>query len=60
MREVAIFCTDLLDLNDGYYNDHEEIVIIPYDIEKIIDEIEYYYFNPIDLVKNLSKWSKKN
>ena len=59
VREVAIFCTDLLDLNDGYYNNHEEIVIIPYDIEKIIDEIEYYYFNPIDLAKICKNGAKK-
>ncbi|MBN8580304.1 MAG: glycosyltransferase [Anaerolineae bacterium] len=46
LRETAIFCTDELKLNQGFFEDEREIVVIPYDVMKIVDKIEYYYLNP--------------
>ncbi len=46
LRETAIFCTDELKLNQGFFKDGREIVVIPYDVMKIVDKIEYYYLNP--------------
>jgi glycosyltransferase involved in cell wall biosynthesis len=46
IRKVAIFCTDQLNLNNGYFIDGEEIVIIKYDVANIIEKISYYYDHP--------------
>lgn len=46
LRETAIFCTDVLKLNQGFFEDGREIVIIPHDVMKIVEKIEYYYSNP--------------
>lgn len=46
LRETAIFCTDELKLNQGFFEDGSEIVVVPYDVMKIVDKIEYYYSNP--------------
>lgn len=50
LRETAIFCTDELKLNQGFFEDGQEIVIIPYDVMKIVNKIEYYYSNPEKLL----------
>jgi hypothetical protein len=42
LRKVAVFCTDELKLNK-YFNNNQEIVIIPYEVNKIADIIESYY-----------------
>lgn len=46
LRETAIICTDELKLNDGFFIDGEEIVVVPHDAGKIIEIIEFYYSNP--------------
>jgi glycosyltransferase involved in cell wall biosynthesis len=46
LRETAIFCTDELKLNDGFFVDREEIVIVPHDVGEIVEIIEFYYSNP--------------
>jgi len=47
--KTAIFCTDPLDLNNSHFKDNEQIVIIKGIKLNIIDKIEYYYNNPLDL-----------
>lgn len=47
--KTAIFCTDPLDLNNSHFKDNEQIVIIKGIALNIIDKIEYYYNNPLDL-----------
>jgi glycosyltransferase involved in cell wall biosynthesis len=49
LRKTAIFCTDPLNLNNSHFKDNEEIVIINSTVSKIIDKIDYYYYNPEDL-----------
>lgn len=46
LRKTAIFCTDVLGLNDGYFLDGEEIVIIPHETENIVSIVKDYYHNP--------------
>lgn len=46
LRETAIFCADELKLNDGFFADGEEIVIIPHNVGKITETIEFYFSNP--------------
>lgn len=47
--KTAIFCTDPLQLNDGYFKDREDIVIIKHNVVEAIATIEYYYNNPTEL-----------
>lgn len=49
LRETAIFCTDELKLNQGFFEDGHEIVIIPYDVRQIVEKIEYYFLHPEEL-----------
>jgi glycosyltransferase involved in cell wall biosynthesis len=49
LSNTAIFCTDELHLNDGYFKNDEEIVIIPHNTDEIVKKIEYYYKNPATL-----------
>lgn len=46
LREVAVLCTDELNLNNNHFKDGEEIQIIRYDVDSIVSKIEYYYQNP--------------
>jgi glycosyltransferase involved in cell wall biosynthesis len=50
LRETAIFCTDELSLNSGFFTDGEEIVIIPHNADKIVDVVMAYYHNPHKLM----------
>ena len=52
LHKTAIFCTDPLVLNNSHFKDNEQIVIINSTSSKIINRIEYYYNNPVDL-KNI-------
>lgn len=55
LHKTAMFCTDLLSSNKGYFLDNKEILIIPRDPAKIVDLVEHYYNNPqelIDLAEN--------
>lgn len=45
VRNVAMFCTDELQLNVKFTNG-KDIVIIPPDVEKIIDTISHFHANP--------------
>jgi len=45
LREVAVFCTDELKLNNHFVN-NEEIVIIPHDADRIVRIIEAFYHEP--------------
>ncbi len=45
VRNVAMFCTDELQLNVKFTNG-EDIVIIPADVERIVDTISGFYSNP--------------
>lgn len=49
LRETAIFCTDELKLNQGFFEDGHEIVIVPHDVRKIVEKIEYYFLHPKEL-----------
>jgi glycosyltransferase involved in cell wall biosynthesis len=49
LRETAIFCTDELKLNDGFFVDREELVIVPHDVGKIVEIVEFYHSNPEQL-----------
>jgi len=46
LRNTAIFCTDELHLNNQYFEDGKEIVIVPHNADKITEMIENYYQNP--------------
>lgn len=46
IRYTAIFCTDELHLNNQYFIDGEEIVIVPHHAGKITEIIETYYQDP--------------
>ncbi|WP_281252433.1 glycosyltransferase [Sporomusa malonica] len=46
LRKVAIFCTDPLNLNNCNFIEGEEIVIIEYDVDNIIEKLSYYYDHP--------------
>lgn len=49
LRKIALFCTDNLKMNDGYFEDGKEIVIISNDARKNADIILHYYNNPKEL-----------
>ena len=49
LRKAALFCTDNLKMNDGYFEDGKEIVIISNDARKNADIILHYYNNPKEL-----------
>lgn len=51
---VAVFCTDILNLNIAFKNG-EEIVIIPRDVDEICNVIIKYYKSPDDLYLLASK-----
>lgn len=55
----AIFCTDPLGLNQGYFVDHEEIEIVPHDSNSIVAIIENYFHNPEALVKLAARGREK-
>lgn len=59
LRKVAMFGTDTLKLNNGYFIDGEEIVIVDYDASDIVEKIERYYWNPYDLKKLCEKGCEK-
>ncbi len=42
---VAMFATDELDMNQGYFINNKEIVIIKYDVDDIVNKILYFYEN---------------
>jgi len=46
IRKTAIFCTDELHLNNQYFIDGEEIVIVPHNAENITEIIATYYRDP--------------
>jgi glycosyltransferase involved in cell wall biosynthesis len=50
LRQVALLCTDTLNLNERFL-DGEDIIIIPHDSDKIVDIINQLYSNPEKLKK---------
>jgi glycosyltransferase involved in cell wall biosynthesis len=50
LRNVAILCTDILQLNVKFI-DGEDIIIIPHDSDRIVDMINQLYSNPEKLKK---------
>lgn len=58
VRGVAIICSDELNENDLFIN-NEEIVIVPPDVDIIIDRMEYFYNNPGKLKDIGEKGSEK-
>lgn len=59
LRETSIFCTDELKLNDGLFADGEELVIVPHDVGRIVETIEFYYFNPEKLAAIAKKGRRR-
>ena len=55
--EVAMFCTDPLNFNNGEFKDKNEIIILKHSAKDIVKKIEYYYNNPNELFE-LSKNGK--
>ena len=49
LREVAIFCTDDLHQNDGYFVDKAEMMIVEHNVADIVHKIDYYYESPDEL-----------
>ena len=49
LRRTALFCTDPLGMNDGFFVDRQDIVIIPHNPEQITEVIMHYYDNPEEL-----------
>jgi glycosyltransferase involved in cell wall biosynthesis/SAM-dependent methyltransferase len=54
LRKTVIFCTDELGLNNNYFSEGNEIVIIPHDAEKITSIIENYHDRP-EKLKDISE-----
>lgn len=48
LHSVAMFCTDLLKLNQNF-TDGKDIVLIPYNVDRITEIIEHYHRSPADL-----------
>jgi glycosyltransferase involved in cell wall biosynthesis len=48
LHSVAIFCTDILNLNVRFM-DREDIVIVPHDTAMIVEIVNYYYDRPDEL-----------
>ena len=59
LNQVAIFCTDFLKMNDNYYDEDSEIVIINRDVDKICEKITFFYNNPKKLQELAINGSKK-
>lgn len=55
--QTALFTTDELNNNDGYFNENEIVIIKP-ELEDIVKKIEFY-LNNLDLLYNLSKNGQK-
>lgn len=49
LRKTALFCTDPLGMNDGFFVDRQEIVIVPHNAEQIAEIIIHYHGNPEEL-----------
>lgn len=49
LRGVAIFCTDEFNSASGRFTDGQDIVLINYDLDHIINSVEYYYHRPDEL-----------
>lgn len=58
LRGVAIFCIDEFNSADGHFVDGQEIVLINYDLEHIVNKVEFYYQNPENL-KNVGECGSK-
>ena len=58
LNEVAMFCTDELNLNENRFKNEEEIVIIKHDVDDICKKIEYY-FKHIDELKKIAVNGRK-
>lgn len=54
LHGVAMFCTDMLKLNEKF-TDGQDIVIIPYDIERIVEIISGYHSRPEALMSLAQK-----
>lgn len=55
--EVAMFCTDPLNLNQDRFKDGKEMVILKHSANDIVKKIEYYYKHPKEL-ENICKSGK--
>jgi len=53
LRNVAILCTDILQLNEKF-KDGDDILIIPHDSDKIVDTITHLYSNP-EIIKKIAE-----
>lgn len=51
LREVAVMCTDELKMNNKYFKDEDDIILIKPDVNDILEKIKYYYENPEKLYK---------
>lgn len=49
LRGVAIFAVDEFNSSEGYFSDGQNIVILEYNIDAIVDKIFEYYKNPVKL-----------
>lgn len=46
LRGTAIFCTDEFNSGEGRFTDGVDFVKILYDLDHIVEKVEYYYRNP--------------
>jgi len=49
LRSVAIFAVDEFNSAQGHFTNGKDIVLLKYDIEDILEKIEYYYTHPLAL-----------
>lgn len=59
LQKTAILCTDELGLNEGRFIDNEEIIIIPPDSKRIVQQIEKFINDPQKLHSIAEKGQKK-
>lgn len=57
--ETAMFCTDLLKMNDGYFVPGEEIVILDHDVDDVVEKVSYYHDHPFELKELCIKGKEK-
>ncbi|MCK0206465.1 glycosyltransferase [Starkeya koreensis] len=50
LNEVALFCTDPLNLNCAFV-DGRDIVIVPYDVDAIVEKLSWYREHPHELAE---------
>jgi len=58
LRGTAMFCLDEFNSSAGHFVDGHEVVLIKYNLEHIVNKVEFYYLNPEEL-RNIGECGSK-